>query len=109
MFLSTFIDTDVNECITSFSEVCTGADSCENTDGSYMCICTHGLTWNGIACEGIHRDSVTLVYGIHEFNTTSSITKYVLHANWLVSHQVAVPKYKVQIVSTSQRLSKLYT
>ena len=107
VFLSTFIDTDENECITSFSEVCIEAVACVNTDGSYMCICTHGLTWNGTACEGTHHDIVTLVYEIlHESNTTSSITKYVLH---VVSHQVTMPKYKVQIVSTSQRLCKLYT
>ena len=44
--------TDVDECIVVSTEVCLGAEVCVNIDGSYMCLCATGHTWNGTFCNG---------------------------------------------------------
>ena len=44
--------TDIDEC-TDSTLVCNGADGCENMGGSYVCLCSAGLSWNGTFCEGI--------------------------------------------------------
>jgi hypothetical protein len=42
--------TDVNECVPEFDN-CHGNAQCNNTDGSFVCICNEGYTENGVICE----------------------------------------------------------
>lgn len=38
-----FLPVDINECLDE--SVCVGGQ-CFNTDGSYMCFCTHPMVWD---------------------------------------------------------------
>ena len=51
---------DVDECSVLFTEVCSGAEACENTEGSYTCLCTAGYTWNGTLCIGMYTRVTSL-------------------------------------------------
>ena len=48
--------TDVHECVRSLDE-CDPNATCNNTFGSYDCICNLGFTGNGFICSGIHIHS----------------------------------------------------
>ena len=43
---------DFDECMHLSSEVCVGAEKCENTDGGYVCHCSAGYVWNDTSCKG---------------------------------------------------------
>ena len=47
-----FINTDVDECAERF-DACPGLGECENTYGSFVCICPVGLT--GVNCDDLIR------------------------------------------------------
>ena len=49
MCFSTFADID--ECKGNATN-CDNNANCENTDGSFNCICSTGYTGNGTSCEG---------------------------------------------------------
>ena len=42
---------DVNECYQD-PTACPGDTICENTRGSYTCVCPAGYVWKDIKCEG---------------------------------------------------------
>ena len=42
---------DINECELGIDN-CNEQATCNNTEGSYSCICNTGWTGNGISCEG---------------------------------------------------------
>ena len=42
---------DIDECANS-SALCDSNASCNNTEGSFACICDVGYTGNGSSCEG---------------------------------------------------------
>ena len=46
------LDTDIDECVNS-TYLCDSEAACNNTEGSYLCICNDGFTGNGSYCEGI--------------------------------------------------------
>ena len=48
----TLLHTDVDEC-TESPVVCAGAERCDNTRGSYQCLCEAGYSWDGNSCGGI--------------------------------------------------------
>ena len=53
----TCICTDFNECMNDSDNICSEDENatCANTDGSYSCECTVGLTWEGFTCIGEAR------------------------------------------------------
>jgi len=51
-----YYPTDVSECVRSLDE-CDPNATCNNTFGSYDCICNLGFTGNGFICSGIHIHS----------------------------------------------------
>lgn len=53
---------DINEC-TASSPVCHVSAQCNNTLGSYRCICNPGYTYNGKRCTGT-QGNVIRKYGI---------------------------------------------
>lgn len=61
---------DVDECMKS-PELCDGQGVCENTLGSYKCICRPGYQGNGTHCEG-NQLVLTSLYGKLRFPTTGS-------------------------------------
>ena len=54
LFLLLFV-LDVDECSASGSFCDVNAD-CENTRGSYRCLCKPGLTGDGKSCSGTYDD-----------------------------------------------------
>lgn len=46
-----FFFPDIDECV-ELEDVCTNQGECENTFGSYKCVCTHGYRGNGTHCTG---------------------------------------------------------
>ena len=48
---ASLLNIDVNEC-TAFPNVCGANTDCNNTDGSYTCICKAGYTGDGKTCSG---------------------------------------------------------
>ena len=50
----TYCASDIDECADPLLLVCSGADGCDNTEGSYECLCTTGFEWNGTLCTGKH-------------------------------------------------------
>ena len=53
---------DKNEC-TETSHNCDTKAECQNTEGSFTCICYSGYTGNGIMCEGNVPFEMTLFSG----------------------------------------------
>ena len=51
LVLSLPLSVDVDEC-TERPDVCVGQGVCENTLGSYRCVCQPGYKGNGTHCEG---------------------------------------------------------
>lgn len=51
LLLSLFSVPDVDECVES-PAACDGQDVCDNTLGSYKCVCPPGYRGNGTHCEG---------------------------------------------------------
>ena len=43
---------DINECS---SNPCHGNATCNNTAGSYMCVCDSGYSGDGFNCSGTHN------------------------------------------------------
>ena len=61
--------TDINECETS-GNVCDINAECNNTAGSYGCVCKTGYSGNGASCHSIIRSlHKSILYTIH----TSSV------------------------------------
>lgn len=52
-----FFFLDVDECV-ELEGVCTNQGECENTFGSYKCVCSHGYRGNGTHCTGKMYTSV---------------------------------------------------
>lgn len=50
-YISTLFFLDVDECV-ELEGVCTNQGQCENTFGSYKCVCSHGYRGNGTHCTG---------------------------------------------------------
>ena len=48
---ASLLNIDVDEC-TAFPNVCGANTNCNNTDGSYTCICKAGYTGDGKTCSG---------------------------------------------------------
>ena len=57
---------DVDECtaVTTSTEICSRAH-CENTEGSYVCLCDTGFSWNGTYCEGNTDNIILQLYTVH--------------------------------------------
>ena len=47
-----FVIADINECAKSESNACGTNASCNNTDGSYTCVCLGGYQGDGKNCTG---------------------------------------------------------
>ena len=45
------LSSDVDECSLGTFD-CISEATCENTVGSYICVCLPGYTGNGVECEG---------------------------------------------------------
>lgn len=44
---------DINECENNSAVSCNSqSETCENTDGSYLCICLSGFRKEGSTCKG---------------------------------------------------------
>ena len=56
-----FYDTDIDECIERGQAPCVGNARCENTQGSYRCVCPSGyvLSPDGRVCQGKYIKSVS--------------------------------------------------
>lgn len=52
LFLSCICSPDVDECLESPAGCGDGPGLCENTLGSYKCLCPAGYQGNGTHCEG---------------------------------------------------------
>lgn len=44
---------DIDECSANGTVICHNNATCDNTEGSYQCICKSGFTGNGTNCTGI--------------------------------------------------------
>ncbi len=44
--------TDIDECAVGIANNCSDLATCNNTDGSYSCICYKGYHGDGINCAG---------------------------------------------------------
>ena len=51
VFIYLFICSDINECVHGLHK-CSSDAFCNDTKGSYNCICNHGFTGNGRECKG---------------------------------------------------------
>jgi len=43
---------DIEECVVG-NTVCADTEACENTPGSYRCVCASGYTISGSLCVGL--------------------------------------------------------
>lgn len=73
---------DIDECERNVS-LCNGG-ICENTDGSYKCVCPpgHQLSVDGSACEGENQNHTSLLFFHHlqkYLELLNSITLVITH------------------------------
>ena len=47
---------DINECVTG--SLCDNIALCENTEGSFMCVCHEGFDGDGFNCTGNENETV---------------------------------------------------
>ena len=57
---------DIDECLSSPCTNLTGfLKSCNNTPGSYICMCNNGPSVDGNRCEGMFKMSKTVLFQIN--------------------------------------------
>ena len=50
---------DVNECL--LNSTCDANATCNNTQGSYTCMCDSGYSGDGISCDGMQRTKIVII------------------------------------------------
>lgn len=85
-WVSWFYFLDVDECV-ELEGVCINKGACENTLGSYKCVCSPGYHGNGTHCTGKKCYKLYLKYLVQKVDknneqkcglitTTTNVTKY---------------------------------
>ena len=68
-----FSTTDMDECADDTLNECHENGDCNNTIGSYDCMCTIGYTGDGFNCSGTY---------VHLLDTFSHVLTYVVYIPW---------------------------
>jgi hypothetical protein len=79
-----FIHTDTNEC-TLGTHDCANVAACQNTRGSYICVCPAGYFGDGRVCTGMLDQKHFLVYTQHRQHGTKKAVRFLLFGGHVVS------------------------
>ena len=52
---------DTNECYLGI-DTCDGNATCNNTEGSYECVCNSGFSGTGLSCESKEKSHLSILY-----------------------------------------------
>ena len=89
-----FIFIDINEC-TQSSHNCSHNARCQNTVGSFRCICNNGYTGNGTQCTGLcFLFSLPFNYIAYFYYVTDPISQILM--NVFALHTTAIHKQDVK-------------
>ena len=84
LILLPFIHTDTDEC-TLGTHDCANVAACQNTRGSYICVCPAGYFGDGRVCTGMLDQKHFLVYTQHRQHGTKIAVRFLLFGGHVVS------------------------